>query len=35
MRKDDCDAELTTRDVTAALEYAGQVIDEEKVIPPA
>ena len=27
--------ELTTNDVTAALEYASQVIDEEKVIPRA
>ena len=27
--------ELTTHDVTAALEYASQVIDEEKVIPRA
>lgn len=27
--------ELTTHDVTAALEYARQVIDEEKVIPRA
>jgi uncharacterized protein (DUF433 family) len=27
--------ELTTDDVTAALEYASQVIDEEKVIPRA
>ena len=27
--------ELTNNDVTAALEYASQVIDEEKVIPRA
>ena len=27
--------ELTNDDVTAALEYASQVIDEEKVIPRA
>ena len=27
--------ELTKNDVTAALEYASQVIDEEKVIPRA
>ncbi|WHZ23042.1 MAG: hypothetical protein OJF47_002154 [Nitrospira sp.] len=27
--------ELTTSDVTAALEYASQVINEEKVIPRA
>ena len=27
--------ELTTHDVTAALQYASQVIDEEKVIPRA
>ena len=27
--------ELTNSDVTAALEYASQVIDEEKVIPRA
>lgn len=27
--------ELTYQDVTAALEYASQVIDEEKVIPRA
>ncbi|MBV6471178.1 MAG: hypothetical protein NBKEAIPA_03106 [Nitrospirae bacterium] len=27
--------ELTANDVTAALEYASQVIDEEKVIPRA
>ena len=27
--------ELTPHDVTAALEYASQVIDEEKVIPRA
>lgn len=27
--------ELTDQDVTAALEYASQVIDEEKVIPRA
>ena len=27
--------ELTNKDVTAALEYASQVIDEEKVIPRA
>ena len=26
---------LTTNDVAAALEYASQVIDEEKVIPRA
>ncbi len=27
--------ELTHQDVTAALEYASRVIDEEKVIPRA
>jgi uncharacterized protein (DUF433 family) len=27
--------ELTNNDVTAALQYASQVIDEEKVIPRA
>ena len=27
--------ELTNNDVTAALEYASQVIDEKKVIPRA
>ena len=27
--------ELTHQDVTAALEYASQVVDEEKVIPRA
>lgn len=27
--------ELTNNDVTAALEYASQVIDKEKVIPRA
>ena len=27
--------ELTANEVTAALEYASQVIDEEKVIPRA
>jgi uncharacterized protein (DUF433 family) len=27
--------ELTREDVAAALDYAGQVIDEEKVIPRA
>ncbi len=27
--------ELTNNDVSAALEYASQVIDEEKVIPRA
>jgi uncharacterized protein (DUF433 family) len=27
--------ELTTHDVTAALEHASQVIDEEKVVPRA
>ncbi len=27
--------ELTNHDVTAAFEYASQVIDEEKVIPRA
>lgn len=27
--------ELTSQDVTAALDYASQVVDEEKVIPRA
>ena len=27
--------DLTHQDVTAALEYASQVVDEEKVIPRA
>ncbi|MBA5875022.1 MAG: DUF433 domain-containing protein [Nitrospira sp. CR1.2] len=27
--------ELTAFDVSAALEYVGRTIDEEKVIPPA
>jgi len=31
----DAHPELTTHDVSAALEYASQVIDEEKVIPRA
>ena len=31
----DAHPELTNHDVTAALEYASQVIDEEKVIPRA
>ena len=31
----DAHPELTNNDVTAALEYASQVIDEEKVIPRA
>ena len=31
----DADPELTNEDVTSALVYASQVIDEEKVIPRA
>lgn len=27
--------ELTSQDVTAALDYASQIVDEEKVIPRA
>ncbi|WHZ14253.1 MAG: hypothetical protein OJF52_001090 [Nitrospira sp.] len=32
---DDVFPELSHRDVTAALEYASQVVDEENVIPRA